>query len=334
MPATITAIAHYVPDLIYDNKYFESYLDTSDEWIMARTGIKERHILKDGATSDLIIPAAKEAMAQKGYGVDDIDCVIVATVTPDHMFPSTAAIVQDKLGLTNAWGYDISAACSGFIFSLLTAAKLVESGAAKRVLLCGADKMSSIVDYEDRATCVLFGDAAGVCIIENSDDEELGILDSITRIDGSGGKYLMQIAGGSFKPASHETVDAGEHYIYQDGQAVFKAAVIGMADVSVEIMERNNLTADDIRWLVPHQANLRIISATAERMGLAPEKVMINIDKYGNTTSATIPMCLSEWYQRGEIDKGDNLILSTFGAGFTWGAIYMKWSMDKQKANK
>lgn len=331
MPATITSIAHYVPDLVYDNKYFESYLDTSDEWIMARTGIKERHILKDGATSDMIVPAAKEALAKAGYTVDDIDCVIVATVTPDHMFPSTAAVVQDKLGIPNAWGFDISAACSGFIFSLKTAAKLVESGAAKRVLLCGADKMSSIIDYEDRATCVLFGDAAGVCIVENSNDPNLGVLDSITRIDGTGGKYLKQIAGGSFKPASHETVDAKEHFVFQDGQAVFKAAVIGMANISVEIMQRNNLTADDVRWLVPHQANLRIISATAERMGLPPEKVMINIDKYGNTTSATIPMCLSEWYQRGEIEKGDNLILSTFGAGFTWGSIYLKWSMNKPK---
>ena len=331
MPATITSIAHYVPDRIYDNKYFESYLDTSEDWIIGRTGIKERHIMEDGATSDMIVPAAKEAMAKKGYGVDDIDCVIVASVTPDHMFPSTAAVVQDKLGLTNAWGFDISAACSGFIFSLVTAAKLVESGAAKRILLCGADKMSSIVDYQDRATCVLFGDAAGVCIIEQSDDPDLGIVDSITRIDGSGGKYLKQIAGGSFKPASHETVDAKEHFIYQDGQAVFKAAVKGMADVSVEIMERNNLTADDIRWLVPHQANLRIISATANRMNLAHEKVMINIDKYGNTTSATIPMCLSQWYENGKIEKGDKLILSTFGAGFTWGTVYLKWSIDKDE---
>jgi 3-oxoacyl-[acyl-carrier-protein] synthase-3 len=334
MPATITSIAHFVPDTIYDNKYFERYLDTSSEWILTRTGIKERHIMTEGATSDMIIPAAKEAMAKKGYGVEDIDCVIVATVTPDHMFPSTATIVQNKLGLPKAWGFDISAACSGFIFSLVTAAKLVESGAAKRVLLCGADKMSSIVDYNDRATCVLFGDAAGVCIIENSEKPELGILDSLTRIDGAGGKYLKQIAGGSFKPATHETIDAKEHFIYQDGQAVFKAAVKGMADISVEIMKRNNLTSEDIRWLVPHQANLRIISATAERMDLSPDKVMVNIDRYGNTTSATIPMCLSEWYKNGQIEKGDNLVLSTFGAGFTWGAIYLKWGMDKQSENK
>jgi len=328
MPATITSIAHYLPEHVYDNNYFASYLDTSDEWILTRTGIHERRIMKDGATSDMIVPAAKRAMEKKGYGPEDIDCVVVATVTPDHLYPSTATQVQKKLGLPNAWGFDLSAACSGFLFALVTAAKLVESGTSKRLLLCGADKMSSIVDYDDRATCVLFGDAASVCILEKTDNPDAGLIDFITRIDGNGGKFLQQTAGGSFKPATHETVDAKEHFVYQDGQSVFKAAVKGMADVSVEIMERNNLTSNDVRWLVPHQANLRIISATADRMGLSPDKVMINIEKYGNTTAATIPLCLSEWLDRGDLAKGDNLILATFGAGFTWGSAYFKWNMD------
>ena len=328
MPATITSIAHYLPPDVLDNNYFASYLDTSNDWILARTGIYERRIMKNGATSDMIVPAAREAMEKKNYGPDDIDCVIVATVTPDHMYPATAAVVQNKLGLTKAWGFDLSAACSGFLFAFVTASKLIESGAAKRILLCGADKMSAIVDYQDRATCVLFGDGAGVCILEKTENPEYGLIDQILRIDGVGGQYLKQVAGGSFKPSTHETVDAKEHFVYQDGQAVFKAAVIGMADVSVEIMERNNLTAKDIKWLVPHQANLRIISATADRMGLSSDKVMINIDKYGNTTAATIPICLSEWLAKGEISKGDNLVLSTFGAGFTWGSGLLRWNMD------
>lgn len=326
MAAIISSIAHYLPPDITDNKYFESYLDTSDEWIQTRTGIKERRFAKTGATSDLIVPAAREAMENMNYGPDDIDCVIVATVTPDHMFPSTAAVVQNKLGLTKSWGFDLSAACSGFLFALETACSLVESGSAKRVLLCGADLMSSIIDKNDRNTVVLFGDGAGVCIIEKS-DENLGFQDSILRIDGVGGDYLIQIAGGSYKRPSVDTVQTKEHFVKQDGKTVFKYAVKGMADVSKEIMDKNNLKAEDVAFLVPHQANLRIISATAERMGINMDKVMVNIEKYGNTTAATIPICLSEWYKAGKLKKGDNLILSSFGAGFTWGAIYFKWSL-------
>lgn len=328
MPATITSIAHYLPPDVYPNSYFEKYLDTSDEWIVTRTGIKERRFLKDGATSDLIVPAAEECIEKRGVSKDEIDMVLVPTVTPDHFFPSTAAIVQNKLGLTNAWGFDISAACSGFVFGIVTAAKMVESGQAKKVLLCGADKMSSILNFQDRTQAVLFGDGAGVCLIEESNDPEMGILDNILHIEGAGGKHLHMIAGGSYKPASEETVKNMEHYIYQEGQAVFKNAVPGMADVSVEIMEKNGMTGNDIDWLVPHQANLRIINATAHRMNLDPNKVMINIDKYGNTTAATIPICLSEWHEAGKLKKGQNVVLSSFGAGFTWGSVYMKWNMN------
>ena len=328
MKSTITSIAHYVPPDVYPNSYFEKYLDTNDEWIVARSGISERRFAKTGATSDLIVPAAKLAMEQLGYGPSDIDCVLVATVTPDHFFPSTAAVVQNKLGLTNAWGFDLSAACSAFIFAITTAAKLVEGGAAKRVLLCGADKMTSIMDMSDRGQAILFGDGAGVAIIEKCNDEENGIRDSILRIDGAGAPYLHMVAGGSFKPSTTETVTNKEHYIVQDGQAVFKAAVVGMADVSYEIMQKHNLTSEDIAWLVPHQANLRIISATANRMGLSMDKVMVNINKYGNTTAATIPLCLSEWNLAGKLHKGDKLILSSFGAGYTWGSVYLKWDMN------
>lgn len=330
MPATITSIAHYLPPDVYPNSYFEKYLETNDEWIITRTGIKERRFLKEGATSDLIIPAAKECLAKANVSPDEIDCIIVATVTPDHFFPSTACVVQEKLGIKNAWGYDISAACSGFIFALATAAKLVESGLSKKLLLCGADKMSSIVNFEDRTQAVLFGDGAGVCLIEKSKDESHGIIDEILNIDGSGGKYLHMVAGGSAKPSSHETVDNKEHFIVQDGQNVFKAAVKGMADVSTEIMTKNGMTSDDITWLVPHQANMRIITATAERMGLDKNKVMINIDKYGNTTAGTIPICISEWHEQGKLKKGDNLVLSSFGAGFTWGSIYLKWNTNER----
>lgn len=329
MPATITSIAHYLPPDIYTNAYFEKYLDTNDEWITERTGIKERRFAKNGATSDLIVPAARECIEKRGISPDEIDCILVATVTPDYFFPSTAAVVQHKLGLKNVWGFDLSAACSGFIFALVTAAKLVESGYSKKLLLCGADKMSSIMNMNDRAQAVLFGDGAGVVLIEMSDDPELGILDSILHIDGVGEPHLKMFAGGSSKPASFETVKNGEHYIYQEGQAVFKAAVVGMADVSLEIMKKNNLKSEDISWLVPHQANLRIIAATAKRMGLEADKVMINIDKYGNTTAGTIPICLSEWLDAGKIKNGDRLILSSFGAGFTWGSVYLRWNMNK-----
>ncbi len=327
MPATITSIAHYFPPDVYPNSYFEKYLDTSDEWIIERTGIRERRLAKNGATSDLIVPAAKLCLERRGLKTTDIECVIVATVTPDYMFPPTAAVVQNKLGIQRAWGFDLSAACSGFVFALVTAAKLVESGAVKNVLLCGGDKMSAITDFQDRAQAVLFGDGAGVALIEMSNDPELGILDQILRIDGEGSKFLYQPAGGSAKPASHETVDNREHYVHQEGQTVFKAAVKGMADVTLEIMEKNKLSKDDISWLVPHQANFRIISATAQRMGLPLDKVMVNIDRYANTTAATIPSCLSEWYESGKLKKGDKIIIASFGAGFTLGAIYMRWSI-------
>lgn len=329
MPATITAIAHYYPEDILTNQYFESYLDTSDEWIKTRTGISERRILKEGATSDLIVPAALKCIANAGIDKDEIDCIVVATVTPDYMYPSTATLVQHKLGIKNVWGFDLSAACSGFLFALKTAASLVESGAAKKVLLCGADKMTSIVNHQDRNTAILFGDAAGVCILEKSNDDNYGIMDSILNVDGIGAPYLYQKAGGSAFPATHETVDNNDHTVYQDGKTVFKYAVKGMADVSAEIMEKNNLSSDDVAYLVPHQANLRIINATAERMGVGMDKVMVNIEKYGNTTSATIPMCISEWLEAGKLKKGDNLILSSFGAGFTWGSILLKWNMNK-----
>lgn len=329
MPATITAIAHYYPEDKLTNKHFESYLDTSDEWIKTRTGINERRIMKNGATSDMIVPAALKCIENAGIDKQEIDCIIVATVTPDHMYPSTAAVVQHKLGIKNVWGFDISAACSGFLFALKTASSLVESGAAKKVLLCGADKMSSILNMNDRNTAILFGDAAGVCLIEKSNDDNYGILDSILHIDGIGGQYLNQKAGGSAHPATKETVENMEHTVYQDGKTVFKYAVKGMADVSKEIMDKNNLTSEDISFLVPHQANLRIISATAERMGVGMDKVMVNIEKYGNTTAATIPLCISEWLEAGKIKKGDNLILSSFGAGFTWGSIYVKWNMNR-----
>lgn len=328
MPATITSMAHYLPPDVYDNKHFESYLDTSDEWIMQRTGIKERRFLKEGATSDLIIPAAKKCLEKRGLTPNDIDCVIVATVTPDYMFPITAAIVQKKLGIEKCWGFDMNAACSSFVFAIVNACKLVEGGAAKRVLLCGADKMTSVLNKDDRNQAVLFGDGAGVALIEMSDDPECGLKDFILNIDGVGEPYLKMKAGGSAFPATIDTVTNKEHYIFQDGQPVFKAAVKGMADVSVEIMEKNNLKSEEIKWLIPHQANLRIIKATADRMGINPNQVKINIEKYGNTTSATIPICISELAEDKQLKKGDNIVLASFGAGFTWGAVYFKWNSN------
>ncbi|MEY4585947.1 MAG: hypothetical protein RIT05_365 [Bacteroidota bacterium] len=302
-------------------------VDTNDEWIRTRTGITERRILKEPgkATSDMIVPAVQELCQKRGIDPTEIDCLIVGTVTPDMVFPSTANLVCHKLGATNAWGYDLSAACSGFLFALAQGAALIESGRYKKVVVCGADKMSAIVDYTDRATCIIFGDGAGAVLLEPT-AEQLGVMDSILRTDGSGGQYLHMKAGGSLKPASAETVANREHYAYQEGQAVFKFAVKGMADVSAELMEKNNLKAEDISWLVPHQANLRIIDATANRMGLGTDKVMINIERYGNTTAATIPLCLWEWEK--QLKKGDNIILAAFGGGFTWGAIWVKWAYD------
>ena len=325
--AAITAVGMYVPEKVLDNKYFESLVDTNDEWIRTRTGIRERRLLEKGGTSDLAYLAAKDLIEKHNIDPLEIDVIILATVTPDMFFPATACLVQEKLGAKNAWGFDLSAACSGFLFALQTGANLIESGRYKKVLVIGADKMSSIVDYTDRNTCILFGDAGSAVLLEPTEDLNYGLIDSVLHIDGSGKDALNMKAGGSLMPASHETVDNKLHYIYQDGKAVFKVAVKGMADVSVEIMQRNNLTSDDVAYLVPHQANLRIIDATAERMGITKDKVTINIDKYGNTTAATIPLCLTEYYRDGKIKRGDNLVLSAFGAGYTWGAIYLVWSL-------
>lgn len=318
----------YAPGKILDNKYFESIVDTTDEWILTRTGIKERRMMENGATSDMAAKAIEDLMATTNLKADEIDVIIVATVTPDMFFPSTACLVQDKIGAKKAWGYDLSGACSGFLFALKSGAALVESGAYKKVVVVGSDKMTSIMDYTDRNTCVLFGDAAAAVLLEPSADKTYGVIDSLLYVDGSGKETLHMKAGGSLNPATHETVDNKWHYVTQDGKAVFKVAVKGMADVSVDIMEKNNLKSEDIAFLVPHQANLRIIDATAKRMGIEKEKVMINIDRYGNTTAATIPLCLTEYYRAGKLKKGDNLVLSAFGAGFTWGAIYVKWGMD------
>ncbi len=326
--AAITGVGMYAPEKILDNKYFEQIVDTTDEWIMTRTGIKERRMLENGATSDLAAKAIEDLLQTRNISPEEIDVIIVATVTPDMFFPSTACLVQEKIGAKNAWGFDLSAACSGFLFALRTGASLVESGGYKKVIVVGADKMSSIVDYSDRNTCVLFGDGASAVLLEPTEDRNLGVIDSILHIDGSGKNSLNMKAGGSLNPASIETVENKWHYIFQDGKAVFKVAVKGMADVSYEIMQKNNLSSDDVKYLVPHQANLRIIDATAERMGVTKDKVMINIDKYGNTTAATIPLCLTEYYRAGKLKKGDNLILAAFGAGFTWGSTYLVWSME------
>ncbi len=326
--AEITGVGMYVPDRIYDNAYFEKIVDTSDEWIRTRTGIRERRILEEGATSLLATKAAEDLLKTKNMSAEEIDVIIVATVTPDMFFPATACLVQDNIGAKNAWGFDLSAACSGFLFAFQTGCSLIESGSYKKVMVIGADKMSSIVDYKDRNNCILFGDAGAAVLLEPTEDKRFGLQDSLLHVDGSGRDALYMKGGGSLNPPTHETVDKNMHVIYQDGKAVFKVAVKGMADISYEIMKKNNLTSDDIAYLVPHQANLRIIDATAERMGINRDKVMINIDKYGNTTAATIPSCLVEYYRNGKIKRGDKLILAAFGAGFTWGAIYVVWSMD------
>jgi 3-oxoacyl-[acyl-carrier-protein] synthase-3 len=325
--AAITSIHGYVPPDLLTNKDLELLVDTSDEWITTRTGIKERHILKDPslATSDMAVEAANGLLKKRGISAEEIDLIIFATVTPDLIFPSSACILADKIGAINAFAYDLMAACSGFLFSLQTASSFIESGKYKKVLVIGGDKMSSIIDYTDRNTCIIFGDGCGAVLLEPN-EEGNGIIDAVLKSDGSGRHFLHQKAGGSLKPPTHETIEAREHFVFQDGKSVFKFAVKGMADVSAQIMERNNLTADDISWLVPHQANLRIIDATAERMGLDKEKVMINIDHYGNTTNGTLPLCLWEWEKK--LKKGDNLVLAAFGGGFTWGAMYLKWAYD------
>src|SRR6476469_9998116 len=329
LTAAITAVGGYVPEYRLTNKELETMVDTNDEWIRTRTGISERRILREPgkASSDLALPAIQQILEKKNLDPLEIDCIVVGTVTPDMIFPATANIIANKIGAKNAWGFDVSAACCGFLFSLETGAAFVESGKYKKVLVVGVDKMSAIVDYTDRTTCIIFGDGAGAVLLEPSTDET-GILDSILKTDGTGVNYLHMKAGGSLEPASIETVTSKKHFIYQEGKTVFKHAVEGMADVSAEIMERNNLSADDVAWLVPHQANMRIIDATAHRMGLSKDKVMINIQKYGNTTAATIPLCLWDWEKR--LLKGDNIILAAFGGGFTWGAIWVKWAYDSE----
>jgi 3-oxoacyl-[acyl-carrier-protein] synthase-3 len=325
--AAITGVGAYLPEYILNNDELSRMVDTSDEWIMQRIGIKERRILKDKdkGASDLGAEAVKELFKKTGLDPEEVDLLICATITGDYPFPATANIISDKVGIKNAWSFDISAACSGFIYGLEVAAKFVESGQYKKVILVCAEKMSSITDYSDRTICPLFGDAGTAVLLEPTTDE-VGLMDHVLKADGSGLKFLHMKAGGSLRPPSHQTVDNKEHFVYQEGQAVFKYAVSRMADISVEIMNRNNLKAEDIAWLVPHQANMRIIDATGKRMGLDPGKVMVNIHKYGNTTAATIPLCLWEWEK--QLKKGDNLILVAFGGGFTWGAIYLKWAYN------
>ncbi len=323
--AAITAVGGFVPEDKLTNADLEKMVDTNDEWIRTRTGIEERRILKGKglASSDLGAPAVLDLCKKRGIDPMEIDCVICSTVTPDMLFPATANIICDKVGAKNAWGFDLEAACSGFLYAVTTGAALIESGRYKKVVVVGADKMSSIVDYSDRTTCILFGDAAGAILLEPN-TEGYGILDSLLKSDGSGCSYLHMKAGGSLRPASMETVAAKQHVIYQEGQPVFKFAVKGMADISAELLEKNNLTGNDIAWLVPHQANKRIIDATANRMGLSHDKVMLNIQRYGNTTTATIPLCLWEW--EAKLHKDDLLVLAAFGGGFTWGATLVKWA--------
>ncbi len=325
--AVITGVQGYLPDYVLTNKELESIVDTTDEWITTRTGIKERRILKgeEQGTSVMAAKAVEQLCEKTGTNPEEIDLLICATVTADYQFPATANVISDKVGAINAFSYDINAACSGFLYALVTGSQFIETGKYKKVVVVGADKMSSIIDYEDRQTCIIFGDGCGAVLLEPT-TEDVGVMDSILKSDGSGRHFLHQKAGGSVKPASHQTVDAREHFVYQEGKTVFKFAVQNMADVAEGVMKRNNLTANDIAYLVPHQANLRIIDATAKRCGVSDEQVMINIQKFGNTTSGTIPLCLWEWEPK--LKKGDNLILAAFGGGFTWGAIYLKWGYD------
>jgi 3-oxoacyl-[acyl-carrier-protein] synthase-3 len=325
--AAITGVNGYVPEYILSNKELETIVETTDEWITSRTGISERRILKgeNKGMSDMAAEAVRGLLEKTGTKAEEIDLLICTTITPDMVFPATANIICDKIGAKNAWGFDLGAACSGFLYGLTTGSKFIETGAHKKVVVVGGDKMSSIIDYTDRTTCVIFGDGCAAVLLEPT-TEDLGVMDTILRSDGAGRHHLHQKAGGSLKPASHATVDAREHYVYQEGQQVYKFAVTNMAEVAAEILEKNNLVSDDINWLVPHQANLRIIDATANRIGIGREKVMINIQRYGNTTNGTIPLCLWEWEK--QLKKGDNLILAAFGGGFTWGAIWLKWAYN------
>lgn len=328
--AAITAVGHYLPETRLTNRDLSQMVDTTDEWIRARTGIEERRILEgeNKGTSYMAAHAGQEILTKRGISADQIDIIIVATVTPDMAFPATACLVQAELGAANAWGFDLSAACSGFLFALNTGAAFIESGRAEKVLVLGSDKMSSITDYTDRKTCVLFGDAAAGVLLE-ADHTGYGILDSVLHTDGRGWEALCMLGGGSLHPATHYTVDQKMHYIHQDGKTVFKVAVKGMADVAEQIMERNHLTGEDVRYLVPHQANRRIIDAVARRMGIDYDRVMLNISRYGNTTAATIPLCLHDW--EVQLKKGDNIVIAAFGGGFTWGATYLRWAYDLAK---
>lgn len=327
--AAITGVHGWVPDYVLTNKELETMVETNDEWILSRTGIKERRILKgeNQGTSVIGTQAVKGLLEKTGNKAEDIDLLICATTTPDMLFPATANVICNNVGAVSAFSYDLQAACSGFIFALATASQFIETGKYKKVVVVGADKMSSIIDYEDRQTCIIFGDGGGAVLLE-PDTDGYGIKDSILHTDGSGEQFLHMKAGGSRKPASPETLIAKEHYVYQEGSQVFKFAVTNMAEVAAEIMAKNNLTSEDVAWLVPHQANKRIIDATAKRMGVNSDKVMLNIHKFGNTTSGTIPLCL--WEYENQMKKGDNIILAAFGGGFTWGSIYIKWAYDSK----
>ncbi len=328
LKAGITAVGKFLPSKRLTNKELESIVDTSDEWIKSRTGIKERRIAQTGqVSSHMCVEAYKDLLKSKNIDSNDINAIIVGTVTPDMLFPSTACLIQDRIAAKNAWGFDLSAACSGFLFALETGTRMIESGRYDKILVFGVDTMSSIINYEDRNTCILFGDGAGVVLLEPIEDGS-GVIDTKMRIDGSGGQFLNMKAGGSAMPASHETVDQKLHYVYQDGGSVFKYAVKGMANISGDVAERNNLSSDDIALFIPHQANKRIIDAAGRRLGVPKEKVLVNIDKYANTTAATIPIALAEAVEKKMLKKHDNVILSAFGAGFTWGATYLKWSMN------
>ncbi len=328
--AAITGVASYVPKKVMTNFDLEKLVDTNDEWIQSRTGIKERRIAAEGeASSDMSVSAINKLLAETGTKADEIDAIIVATITPDMVFPSTAALIQEKIGATNAWGYDLSGACSGFLFALKSGASLIQTG-SKKVIVVGMDTMSSILDYTDRNTCILFGDGGGAVLLEPTEDENYGIIDEILHIDGSGADALHMKAGGSRKPATHATVDAREHYVYQDGRSVFKRASTDMANVSAEILEKNNFTAEDVGIFIPHQANKRIIDLAARKAGFKDEQVLLNIDKYGNTTGGTLPLGLDEVVRNGRIKDGDLVLFAAFGAGYTWGSILLRYGPSKK----
>jgi len=325
--AAITAVGGYVPETILTNQDLEKLVDTTDEWIISRTGIRERRVLREPgkATSDMAVKSIENLLEKRGIAADEIDLLIMCTVTPDLIFPATANLVTHKLGTTRPWGFDLAAACSSFLYGLQVGAQFIQNGTHKKVVVCGVDKMSAIIDYTDRNTCIIFGDGGG-CVLLEPTEEDNGIMDAILHSDGAGAEFLHQKAGGSLKPPTHETIDAREHFVYQEGKTVFKFATTNMADVSKRIMDRNGLSSDDVSWLVPHQANKRIIDYTAEIMGLPEDKILMNIERYGNTTSGTLPLLL--WDYEKQLHKGDNLILATFGGGFTWGSMYLRWSYN------